>query len=245
MAQTYQISLGKAALIQEVMAQDSTLTVEELAPLSITEIALISQSKNLSSDALTQNGAASDKAYISQEDALEIAYAYANVKAEDATGIEVEFDSHDGIMVYEIEFYAGTVEYEYHIDARTGEVVKYEAEDKGYDHTGNSGQHHSGTQTSSDGQQSYIGEDAAKEAALADAGIDASAASYINAWLDYDDGYPEHYKVEFTVGYVQYEYEIDLYSGAVLEKEIEDYNSHHNNYGDHHTDDHHNSGSHH
>lgn len=243
MAQTYQISLGKAALIQEVMAQDETLTIEKLAPLSITEIALISQSKNLSSDALTQNGAASDKAYISQEAALGIAYAYANVKAEDATGIEVEFDSHNGIMVYEIEFYVGTVEYEYHIDARTGEVVKYETD--GYDHTGNPGQHHTGTQNPSDGQQSYIGEDAAKKAALADAGIDASTVTYINAWLDYDDGYPEHYEVEFTVGNLQYEYEIDLYSGAVLEKEVENYSSHHDSYDNHHTDDYHSSGSHH
>ena len=34
-----------------------------------------------------------------------------------------EFDSEDGLMVYEVEFYAGGTEYDYDINARTGETT--------------------------------------------------------------------------------------------------------------------------
>lgn len=255
LAQTYHISLGKAALIQEVMALDTTLTVEKLAPLSITEIALISQSKNLSSDTVTQNGMASNKAYIGQDAAIKIAADYANVNAQDATGMKAEFDSDDGIMVYEIEFFIGTMKYEFDIDARTGQIVKYETEGVGAPNSGgNSVQVPSGTQqpantqTPSDTQQpsntqspsstqqpsntqspssQYIGEDAAKEAALTHANISADSVNYINAWIDYDDGRPEHYEVEFVVDNLEYQYEIDLYSGTVLAYEMEN-QDHHN-----------------
>lgn len=244
LAQNYGISPGKTALIQEVLSQDPTLTLESLVPLSITEIALISQSKNLSPESLAQNGAASDKAYISRESALEIAYGHAGVNAEDAVMIKTEFDSEDGIMVYEIEFLAGTTEYEYDINARTGQVVKYEAENKAAARQdGTSGQKPAGPgqtsagsgQTSAGSEQSgsqYIGEDAAKEKALANAGIAADGVKYINAWLEYDDGRPQCYEVEFAVGNVEYKYEIDLYSGAVLAQEMENHGSHENHGND-------------
>lgn len=232
MALDYHISLGKAALIQEVTAQDPTLSAEKLAPLSITEIALISQSKNLSTQTLTQNGSVSDKAYINQDTAMEIAYGHANVKAEDAQLVKVEFDSEDGVMVYEVEFRAGTVKYEFDIDARTGQIVKYEAENKG--NAADTWQP-SGEQQSSDTPPAgYIGEEAAKETALAYAGISPDSVNYINAWLEYDDGHPEHYEVEFAVGSIEYKYEIGLHSCTVLAHEMENHGHHDtNSYGHH------------
>ncbi|MCM1189925.1 MAG: PepSY domain-containing protein [bacterium] len=219
LAQKYNISLGKAAFIQEVVAQDPTLTAEKLAPLSITEIALISQSKNITSDTVMQNGTASDKAYISRESVLETAYRYAGVSAEDVTAAKVEFDSDGGVMIYEVEFLTDAMKHECDIDARTGQVLSYESEKRFADVSGS--QQPSGSQQASD---SYIGEDAAKSAALADAGVTADTVSYLNCWIDYDDGRAEHYDVEFTVGQIQYEYEIDLYSGAILKRDMEDHN---------------------
>ncbi len=253
MARDYQISMGKAALIQEVMAQDKTLTAEKLAPLSITEIALISQSKSLSSGTVTQNGTASNKAYISQDAAMEIAYSHAGVNAQDVTKVKAEFDSDDGIMVYEIEFLAGNQKYECDIDARTGQIVKYEVESTGMPPAGtqqpSDAQQPSGTGQPADTQPSsqttpppaqtqqpsgaqqpagqYIGEESAKEAALTHANVSADTVDYMNAWLEYDDGYPEHYEVEFFVGSMEYEYEIDMYTGAVLKCDMENKDSHH------------------
>lgn len=64
-----------------------------------------------------------------------------------------------------------------------------------------------------------IGETRAQSAALADAGLQESGTVYCNAWLEYDDGRPEHYEVEFATGERRYEYEIGLYDGAVLKRE--------------------------
>lgn len=215
MAKDYNISVGKAALISEVISKDSTLTAEKLAPLSITEITLISESKHLSSETVSQNGSASDKAYISKEAALEIAYKHAGIKTSDATGVKVEFDIDDNIFEYEIDFRVGTVEYEYGIDAHTGKILEYEKKDKSVSKPENKPENPS-TQPSS----KYIGVEAAKKAALSNANVSASNVKYINAQIEYDDGRAEHYEVEFVVGSVKYEYEIDLYSGKVLDVSV-------------------------
>ncbi len=219
LAAQYNISLGKAALIQEVIALDPTLTFETLAPMTINEIALIVTSKNLSSDSVVQTGAASDKAYISQDEAMSLACAHAGVSAEDAQKLNVEFDSEDGIMVYEIEFKIGTTEYEYEIDASTGEILKYEMENKAST---------SATEgTTAGGNSDYIGETAAKEAALSHAGVSESETYFINCFIEYDDGQPECYGVKFAAGSTVYKYEIDLYSGTVLACYTDPY--HHSN----------------
>ena len=126
LAERYQISVGKAALIEEVIEQDGTLTFDSLAPLSIHEIALICGSRNLNVSTVTQTGTASQKAYIGEDEALNRACAHAGVAVSDIDQVKVEFDSEGGVMVYEVDFIAGGVEYEYDIDAVTGAVQKYE-----------------------------------------------------------------------------------------------------------------------
>lgn len=209
LAQEYGISVGKAALIQEVVAQDPTLQAASLAPLSINEIALISSSRNLTSTTVAQTGTASDKAYITRDAALEAALAYAGVAAADVSWSEIEFDSDDGIMVYEVEFAAGTVKCECDVNARTGEIVKFEREIMGT------------SQGNTADTGSYIGEAAAQEIALSHAGVSLSDTVYVRSWLEYDDGRPEHYEVEFQVGQVSYDYEIGLTTGDILKSEQE------------------------
>lgn len=217
-AEQYGISLGKAALIQEVLSQDATLTFADLAGLSVNEIALISNSKQQTSGeiSVSQTGTVSTKAYIDREEALSIAYGHAGVSSESVLRTEVEFDSEDGVMVYEVEFIAGSTEYEYDINARTGEILKQKIED----HTG-AGTNPPVNPGDSSGDQSFIGEAAARAAALKHAGHAESEASYIRSSVEYDDGRAEYYEVEFRIGSTEYEYKIDLYSGAVLSYETE------------------------
>ena len=54
LSEKYKISLGKAVLIQELISQDATLRFEDLAALSVNEIALISHSKKLAADSISQ-----------------------------------------------------------------------------------------------------------------------------------------------------------------------------------------------
>ena len=43
--------------------------------------------------------------------------------AEDVLKAEVELDDKNGVMIYEVEFETGTVEFEYEIDALTGATI--------------------------------------------------------------------------------------------------------------------------
>ncbi len=68
--------------------------------------------------------------YITLARAKEIALAHANVNAANAVFDDKDFDFDDGKAVYELEFKANGVEYEYDIDARTGNILKYEHDGK-------------------------------------------------------------------------------------------------------------------
>lgn len=258
LADQYQISLGKAALIQEAVAQDPTLSFDDMADLSIHEIALITGSRKLTEDAVTRTGTASTEAYISQQEAITIACTHAGVPADGISLTEISFDSEKGVIVYEVEFLYGGVEYDYDIDARTGEVRKAETENKSGGNTnagnssggntstdnssggntgagnssgGNDGNNSTGGSTQgnpSAGSGNLIGEDSATSAALKHAGLSKDEVDNLYTHLDYDDGLPEHYEVEFRKGTVEYEYEIDIYTGAVLKAESENKASGHN-----------------
>ena len=227
-AQEYGISTGKAALIQAIVeGSNNTKTFEDLVGLSINELNLLytaqaplegqtsgnEQNTGAANAApITTSGSASQSAYIGLEAAKEAALKHAGVSASDATFVEAEYDYDDGRMVYEVEFHVKGTEYDYEIDAQTGAVVKYKNEQNGANTSGSS------TNTSS-----FIGESAAKAAALSHAGVSESSTKYCNAWLEYDDGRAECYEVEFMAGNTRYEYKIALTSATVLESERESY----------------------
>ncbi len=66
---------------------------------------------------------------ITQDEALEIARKDAGVAKSDIRKLEVERDFDDGIWIYEIEFKAGRLEYEYEIAASNGKILKKEIDD--------------------------------------------------------------------------------------------------------------------
>lgn len=227
-AQEYGISTGKAALIMAIVeGSNNTKTFEELVGLSINELNLLytaqaplegqtsddQQSSGTTNAApITTSGSASQSAYIGLEAAKQAALNHAGVSASQATFLEAEYDYDDGRMVYEVEFHVNGTEYEYEIDAQTGDVVKHKTEQNG-----------ANTGGSSANTSSYIGESAAKAAALKHAGVSESSTKYCNAWLEYDDGRPECYEVEFMANNTRYEYKIALTSATVLESEQESY----------------------
>ena len=65
---------------------------------------------------------------ITEEQAKQIALAKVGLKEEAVTLKKVKLDEDDGRTVYEVEFTAAGMEYEFDIDAATGEIVKFEAE---------------------------------------------------------------------------------------------------------------------
>lgn len=72
----------------------------------------------------------SDGKDIGMDQAKKIALKHAGLKERDVTFIKAQLDYDDGQKVYEIEFRVNKVEYEYDIDAGTGNILQY---DKDYD----------------------------------------------------------------------------------------------------------------
>lgn len=136
--------------------------------------------------------------------AKSIALAHAGVKEADALGLRAKQEWEDGVLLYEVEFRADGMEYEYEILAQDGTIIKAER-DKDDWYAPPAGD-----------QAAYIGETAAKQAALAHAGVKEQDASYLHCWMEYDDGRPEHYEVEFMQGNNAYAYEVGLYDGSIL-----------------------------
>lgn len=124
LADTYGITLGKAQLIQQITEQSAFYSFEDLVPLSINELNLLTESGNLNLANVNSLGTASDKAYIGEEKAKQAALSHAGAAADKITRYEIELDFEHGTMVYEVEFKCEGFEYDYEIDAATGAVLK-------------------------------------------------------------------------------------------------------------------------
>ncbi len=125
------------------------------------------------------------------------------------TWLKCQREYDDGRLEYEIEFYAGTTEYDVTVLAADGTVLKYETERAKYS---------SGGGNAGSGQSGDVGADAARTAALAHAGLTESQVTRLKCERDYDDGRIE-YEVSFKYNGYEYEYKLDAATGSILEHE--------------------------
>lgn len=79
-------------------------------------------------DRFETNTPAVDANYIGKAKAKQIAFKHAGIDASKATKVEVEFDFDNGVAVYEVDFHADKVDYDYEINAITGKIIKAEKE---------------------------------------------------------------------------------------------------------------------
>lgn len=151
-------------------------------------------------------GSVSPTADVGVERAKAAALADAGVPAAQATFTKAEPDYEDGKLVYDVEFFTSTHEYEYEIDAATGAVRSRSAE---------------AFQTAAPSAApggSYIGMDRAKSIALEHAGLTSAQVSFTHTRMDRDHG-TMVYEIEFRQGRVEYEYKIDAATGRILDYE--------------------------
>lgn len=147
-------------------------------------------------------------ASITEEQAKEIAANHAGVAVADLTFHSVSLEEDDGRRVYDVEFYSGSTEYDYEIDAATGDILSYDNDVENF-----SIPQQQGTATGS-----YIGEDAAKAAALQRAGLTEDQVRWEKCELDEDDG-RFSYELEFSSGQHEYECEVEAFTGEIVKFE--------------------------
>ena len=218
LADEYGITAGKAQLVNEIVAGNPVHTFEELAPLSINELNLLSTSSAVTTTAESV-GQASDKAYIGSNRAKEIALEHAGFTAADVVGIQVEMDYEHGVMVYEVDFYADAYEYDYDINAETGEVVKNDRELED-DWVWNWGWNEKLVDEELRTEErrrneEYLTLDEVKSIVFEHAGVAADTVFDFEGEFDYDNGRAE-YEVDFESGEFDYDYDVDAVTGEII-----------------------------
>lgn len=229
LAERYGITTGKAQLIQEMIEKNPLHTFEELAPLTINELNLLMKAGQAATK-VESVGIASDKAYIGEAKAKDLALNKAGVSAAALSQYEIELDTDKGVMVYDVEFKADGWEYDCEINATTGAIVKFEKEpDRDHEEhaadvttgaTVKAEKNSSGSPAKESASGVSVSEAKAREVALNHAGVKADDVSGLESKLDRDHGRTV-YEVEFKSGGHEYDYEIDAATGAVLKSEKE------------------------
>ncbi len=217
-AEENNISEAKATLIEKIVASGLLdahgvpYTKEALAKMKVNELKLILEAKNWQDNDVGFSGTASDKQYLSAEQAQALALERAGFAKEEVSRLQVELDFDDDVwsLVYEVEFRAGEKKYEYEIHAKSGEVLEWESKTPDRDEE--------------DKIESLptdvISREKALEIACADAGVDRNSIRRPEIEADLEKGVYV-YEIEFDAGEKEYEYEIDARTGAILKRESE------------------------
>jgi len=196
------ISTGKAALVNRVLALNPALKFDALAKLSVEEL------KDLAEAGAPAMLIGTDKAM----DIAAAAFGKASTAKMAYSAVDPELDESPAHYEVEIKSQTGE-EFEYKIDAYTGAILesKREAAD---------GTEVPVVQPSKPAASGDIGYAKAKSVALNHAGVSENKAYDMEIELDDEDG-RLIYEVEFKSGNMEYSYEINAATGAILKHEAE------------------------
>ena len=216
------ISTGKAALVNRVLALNATLKFDALAKLSVEEL------KDLAE-------AGAPAMPIGRDAARTAAEEYAGTTALDSVAAEVDPELDESPAHYEVELQTAWGEFEYLVDAYTGKVLSGQKDllaavsasnettkpsDQKPASASNETTKPSGQKPAPSGTVQDIGYAKAKSIALNHAGLRENQAYDMDIELDDEDG-KLVYEIEFKSGNMEYNYEIDAASGAILKHETE------------------------
>lgn len=147
------------------------------------------------------------RGYIGEAEAKRAALAHAGLNTNQISLIRAILDFDDGRWVYDVEFFTPSgKEYDYEIDAYTGAVISYDFDAEYVYPQGGTG---SGSITAEQARQ------------IALARVPGATAADIRQFeTDYDDGALK-YEGKIIYNGMEYEFDIDAYSGLVREWSVE------------------------
>lgn len=150
--------------------------------------------------------------YIGEDAAKTTALTRAGLAESDVEAIRVRLDYDDGRAEYDVEFWlrtdTGAAEYDYEIDALTGEVLAFDYDAEDYDAP-------QAAQTPPAASGAAITAEEAKQIALEHAGVNEADIRALELETDRDDGRTV-YEFSWKVGWTEYGYDIDAATGEIL-----------------------------
>jgi len=136
------------------------------------------------------------------------AFEHAGIAQADAYDIDEDWDREGNNTYYELDFEVDGVEYEYVLDARTGEILRSHPDKKTTPVMTDT------TTKPVSTEPQLISEEEAKQIALEHAGLTEGAVKSFSIQLDWDD---YKYEIDFFTKGIEYEYDIDARTGEILE----------------------------
>lgn len=187
----------------------------------------------LVSGAVLAKGANDRKQAIGSQSALEIALADAGILQADAVHTRSVLEREGMHYVYDVEFDCAGYEYDYTVDAKSGDILEREvepnrasaapqttsAETTGTETTERVSVYETQAQTAVQTTAQSVTLEQAKRIAAADAKLDAKQVTFTEAELDEEDGV-RVYEVEFLHNGTAYEYHIGI-TGEILRRQTE------------------------
>lgn len=154
----------------------------------------------------TSTAAATTAKAVTESEAKQIALNHAGVSESETERMTVKLGRDDGVDEYEVNFYVGNREYDYDINASTGEIRSYDSE---IDDDYVSSSAASGVAVSESEARSIVA-----------SRVSGASASDVRLVLERDDGRMV-YEGKLVYGEREYEFTIDANSGDVLDWESE------------------------
>ena len=220
-----------AAILVLALSACTTAAPESAAakPLPAPQL-LVQQAQKQNTEQVTQT-------LLTRQEAVDAALKAAGVKEADARDLDTELDRERGTPVWEVDFEVGTTEYDYDIDAATGEVLKADKKEEKAPSVQSSAVQEppaavqpeqpapQPTQPESKPTQkeTLLTQQEAVDAALKAAGVKEADARDLDAELDREKG-TTVWEVDFEAGRIEYSFDIDASTGKILhqEKDIDD-----------------------
>lgn len=208
LAEQFDISEAKAELILNIIAVDPRMTSEALVLLSINDLNLLLESKNYPLDNISKVGTPSTSGLIPKEDVYQDILESLNLTTDDVIEYEIEVEQEDGLLIYELEIQTLLIEYEIHINAKTGVVIS------------------TNEQVIDEDEEDIIPDDVLTEnqivsLILSNLDILQSEISELEVSFETEDDF-QYYVVEFKHDMKEYDIEVNAENGDIITSDIED-----------------------
>lgn len=214
------LSLAAAALgalllagcTQAAAASSTTATAPQTAENAVPETTAVAPVAAPASEPTAGIAGSADpnSGYIGEDAAKAAALDHAGLAETDLQAVLVHLDYDDGRAVYDVEFVRptdnGAEEYDYEIDAKTGEIFAYDFDAENYGGSNAAASSTAGTPVTAE---------QAKQLALQHAGVAESDIRSLEMETDTDHG-KTIYEFSWKVGFTEYDYEVNAATGEIV-----------------------------